>query len=188
MLFNIYGEYVIRRTLDDWERGFAVGRKRITNLRNADDTVLDTSIDNMRKLIQRRSLLIECEEVGFAINKSKTKLMIIDRTGKLSNIDTMQDTVDNFTYLGSCICKDGCCVPEIKRRITMTKDAMSRSVNIWKNRGITKKDKNPSCPSLSISHISIRNGNLDHSSQRRTKDRRIRNVVLEANAANILDC
>lgn len=99
-LFNIYREHVIRRILDDWE-AFSVNGKRIINLRYADDTMLLViSIDDMRQLIQR--LVTESEKVGL-INKNKTKLKIIDRTGKLPNIDTIQgiDIVDNLIYLGS---------------------------------------------------------------------------------------
>lgn len=49
--------------------------------------------------------------------------------------------MDSFDYLGSNISNEGSCVPEIKRRIAMAKDAMTRLQNIWKNRGISFKTK-----------------------------------------------
>ena len=41
----------------------------------------------------------------------------------------------------SNISNDGSCVPEIKRRIAIAKDAMTRLTNIWKNRGISNTTK-----------------------------------------------
>lgn len=61
---------------------------------------------------------------------SKAKLIKGDRVGFLSETHIFQgiNFVDNFIYLGSRICNDGNCVPEIKRRISgiMAKDAMTR--------------------------------------------------------------
>ncbi|XP_063634653.1 uncharacterized protein LOC134805268 [Cydia splendana] len=135
MLFNIYGEYIVRKSLEGWHKGFAVGGKRINNLRYADDTVLlASSISDMQELVNR--LEVESGKLGLAINRSKTKLMIVDRAGRLSAAPTIQgiDTVDEFVYLGSKICNDGSCVPEIKRRIGMAKDAMTRLQKIWRSK------------------------------------------------------
>ena len=142
VLFNIYGEDIIRKTMETWERGFAVGGKRIANLPYADDTVLlATSGTEMKELLHK--LETESETMGLSINMSKTKFMIVDRPGKLSDVDAIQgaDTVENFVYLGSYISNDGSCVPEIKRRIAIAKDAMTRLTNIWKNRGIANTTK-----------------------------------------------
>ncbi|CAH2233651.1 jg10619 [Pararge aegeria aegeria] len=57
-----------------------------------------------------------------------------------SNIPSV-DIVEDCIYLGSQICNDGSCVPEIKRRIAMAKSAMTRLGSIWKNRGITFNTK-----------------------------------------------
>ncbi|XP_011685474.1 PREDICTED: uncharacterized protein LOC105448526 [Wasmannia auropunctata] len=141
MLFNSYGEYIIRKTIEDWEGGFVVGGRKITNLRYADDTVLlATSMDEMEELL--RKLVTESEELGLAVNKSKTKLIVINRANKLANINVIQDidTVDGLIYLRSYIDKNGDSAPEIKRRINIARDAMARLVNIW-NRGITIKTK-----------------------------------------------
>ena len=138
-LFNIYGEHIMRRNLDDWDKGFPVGGKRISNLRYADDTVLvASSKDEMQELLQR--LERESETIGLSVNRAKTKIMVVDRAGILSDTDNIIpgiQTVDHYIYLGSQICNDGSCVPEIKRRIGMARDAMARLKNIWGKRGIS---------------------------------------------------
>ncbi|XP_049886587.1 uncharacterized protein LOC126381094 [Pectinophora gossypiella] len=142
-LFNIYGEYIIRKTIENWEKGFPIGGKRLSNLRYADDTVLlATSIEEMSELFQR--LELESGNIGLEVNRRKTKVMIVDRAGKLTNITCNIpgiSIVDRYVYLGSQICNDGSCVPEIKRRIGMAKDAMTRLNNVWKKRGIGIKTK-----------------------------------------------
>jgi hypothetical protein len=39
-LFNIYGEYIMRKALQSWEGGTAINGRKINNLRYADDAVL----------------------------------------------------------------------------------------------------------------------------------------------------
>lgn len=79
----MYEEYIIHKTLEGWDKGFTVGGKWISNLRYADDTVLlATTFGNMKEILHR--LEVESGKLGFAINRQKTKLMVIDRAGKLS--------------------------------------------------------------------------------------------------------
>ena len=40
ILFNIYGEYIMRKVLQGWRGGVTIGGKRINNLRYADDTLM----------------------------------------------------------------------------------------------------------------------------------------------------
>ena len=40
LLFNIYTENVMREALEEWQSGFSVGGRMVTNLRYADDTTL----------------------------------------------------------------------------------------------------------------------------------------------------
>ncbi|PZC71182.1 hypothetical protein B5X24_HaOG213934 [Helicoverpa armigera] len=186
-LFNIYGEYIIRKTIENWEKGFPVGGKRLSNLRYADDTVLlATSMEDMTELFQR--LETESGNIGLAVNRSKTKVMIVDRAGTLANVTCNIpgiNIVDHYIYLGSQICNDGSCVPEIKRRIGMAKDAMTRLNNIWKKRGIGIKTKIRLTRALVFPIFLY---GVDDLSPRTTKDRCIRDVVLEAITPNTLDC
>ena len=51
-LFNIYGEHIIREALEHWTGGIFVGRRRISNLRCADDTTLKALYEEeMAKLV-----------------------------------------------------------------------------------------------------------------------------------------
>lgn len=50
-LFNIYGEYINRETIEKWEKYFPIRGKRLSNLRYADDTVfLATFMQDMKEL------------------------------------------------------------------------------------------------------------------------------------------
>ena len=55
-LFNIYGECIIRETLENWNGEISIGGREISNLRCADDTTL-TAVDEeeMAELIHSES-------------------------------------------------------------------------------------------------------------------------------------
>lgn len=81
-------------------------------------------------------------ELGLQINKSKTKLMVVDRTNKLVFTGALRlDFVDHFIYLGSSISNNGSCESEVRRRIGMAKSAMTQLRKIWADRNITRKTK-----------------------------------------------
>ena len=95
----------------------------------------------MNALLQR--VEIESKLLGLEINRSKTKIMIIDRANRmpLNEVQLGLETVHDFVYLGSCITENGNCEIEIRRRIGMAKTAMSKLDKVWKNRAITKMTK-----------------------------------------------
>ena len=141
ILFNAYGEYIIRRTCEDWEGGVTIGGSKITNLRYADDTTLlaanETEMINLLTRMEEISL-----ELGLKINHAKTKLMVVDRANKLQLTGALDlETVNDFVYLGSNISNTGSCEKEIRRRIGMAKSAMSQLQKIWKDRSISRKTK-----------------------------------------------
>ena len=78
--------------------------------------------------------------MGLEINRSKTKLMIIDRNDHLQLTNALADleVVERFTYLGSMLSNTGGCEAEIGRRIGMAKSAMTRLDRIWKDRNISR--------------------------------------------------
>ncbi|CAB3250737.1 unnamed protein product [Arctia plantaginis] len=104
------------RTFENWERGIKIGLVTISNLRYADDTTLFTSSE---------------VEMALAINKSKTKLMVIDRFASVERTNLLQEyeTVDQFQYRGSVITGGGSCETEISRRIGLAKTAMMEHQN-----------------------------------------------------------
>lgn len=113
----------MRRTCENWEGGITVGGMKITNLRYADDTTLFAASESeMVALLDRMEQI--SEEMGLSINRSKTKVMVVDRSGTLELTGALNlEVVDNFIYLGSSVANDGSCEKEVRRRIGMAKSA-----------------------------------------------------------------
>lgn len=142
ILFNIYGEYIMRKALEDWKGGISVGGLKISNLRYADDTTLFASSEKeLAELFHK--VEHESELVGLTVNKTKTKVMLVDRTGQLSRTGELSDLelVNDFVYLGSLITNQGGSEREIRRRTQMAKAAMSKLTRIWQNRKVSNVTK-----------------------------------------------
>ncbi|CAH2235409.1 jg13268 [Pararge aegeria aegeria] len=112
LLFNIYTEIIMRRTLETWKDGIKME---------------DVSL-----------------EFGLKINRSKTKVMIVDRmnnnlpeVSKIANCEVVQ----SYVYLGALVSNNGGCIDEIKRRMAISRSAMDKLQKIWRNRNITKATK-----------------------------------------------
>jgi hypothetical protein len=142
-LFNLYTECIMRRITDRFEGGINIGGRQITNLRYADDTtLLAGNIESLANEIQ----LIETESknFGLTLNRSKTKIMIIDKQRTaIPNNTILNDieVVDTFNYLGALINNNGTCRDEIKRRINLGRIAMNNLQKTWKDNHITKQTK-----------------------------------------------
>ncbi|KAA5557044.1 hypothetical protein F3G48_33055, partial [Pseudomonas aeruginosa] len=116
VLFNIYGEYIMRRTCEGWDGGVTIGGVKLSNLRYADDTTLLAANENEMAALMSKLENISLE-LGLAINRSKTKVMVIDRMNKLEHTGSLHlETTERFIYLGSMIANTGSCEPEIRRR------------------------------------------------------------------------
>lgn len=143
LLFNIYTEYIMRIVLDDWNKGISVGGRKISNLRYADDTTLLASTKDEIETLLRR-LEITALEFGLAINRDKTKMLIVDRANNnqpdVRNIAGCE-VVKSYVYLGSTITNTGGCEDEIRRRCAMTRSSVERLTKIWKDRRITRMTK-----------------------------------------------
>nr|XP_037868506.1 uncharacterized protein LOC119628825 [Bombyx mori] len=125
---------IMRQTLENWEGGVRIGGVQITNLRYADDTTLLASSEaEMKELLDRLEAI--SLNMGLAINKSKTKLLVVDRFSSTQRTDLLAEyeAVDQFVYLGSVITDKGSCEPEIRRRIGMAKTAMTQLSKVWKD-------------------------------------------------------
>lgn len=141
-LFNVYGEHIMRRSLDNFEGGVSIGGKKISNLRYADDTTLITATEEELERVMEK-VINESRALGLEINLSKTKLMVIDRgsSAQLENRLPNIQRVEEFVYLGSLITASGGSTNEIKRRIAIARNAMSNLEKIWKDRQITTNTK-----------------------------------------------
>ncbi|XP_047041071.1 uncharacterized protein LOC124645313 [Helicoverpa zea] len=132
----------MRKTLENWRGGTKINGVRISNLRYADDTTLLASSETeMAELLNRLETV--SLQMGLAINKSKTKLMVIDRFATIQRTNLLQEyeTVDQFQYLGSTITNKGSSESEIRRRIGMARTAMTELSKVWKDRNITNRTK-----------------------------------------------
>ena len=143
LLFNIYTEYIMRMVLEDWDKGISVGGRKISNLRYADDTTLLASTKDEIETLLRR-LETTASDFGLAINRDKTKMMIVDRAD--NNQPGAQDiagceVVKSYVYLGSTITNAGGCEDEIRRRCAMTRSSVEKLTKIWKDRRITRNTK-----------------------------------------------
>ena len=143
LLFNIYSEVIMRRTLENWNGGVKIGGQRFSNLRFADDTLLiASSPEELLELIRRLEAV--SQDYGLKINATKTKVMIVDREnenrrqpGRIGNFEV----VEQFVYLGLMLHNRGSCEIEIRRRIQLARTAMIKLMKIWKDRNIYKETK-----------------------------------------------
>ena len=142
-LFNIYGEYIMRRVLQGkLERGLSCGGEVIKELRYTDDTTLLETIEEEIQLILD-NVKQESEQVGLYLNVSKIKMMVV---GGSNDSDLRVDgqtieEVSDFNFLGSIVTNEGDSRKEVDRRIGMGKSAVKSLRKIWSNRGITKGTK-----------------------------------------------
>ena len=74
-LSNLYAEYIMRNAgLEEAQAGIKIARRRINNLRYADDTTLMAeSEEELKNLLMK--MKEESEKVGLKLNIQKTKIM-----------------------------------------------------------------------------------------------------------------
>src|SRR6185436_1091024 len=81
LLFNLYGEFMIKEAMEDVD-GIGIGGFNITDLKYADDAVLVADKrKKMQKMIDRLSKT--CKEHGMEINVKKTKVMVMNGSGRI---------------------------------------------------------------------------------------------------------
>ena len=96
-------------------------------------------------------------EVGLYLNTSKTKAMKIIRVPVQSEQDNISvneqnvESMKSFVYLGAVITESYDDSKEIKRRVTIAKNAMISLVKIWKDRAISITTKKRLVTSLVFS-------------------------------------
>ena len=74
-LFNFYAEYILRNAgLEESQAGIKIARRKINNLRYADDTTLMAeSEEEVKNLLMK--VKEESEKDGLKLNIQKTKIM-----------------------------------------------------------------------------------------------------------------
>ena len=132
-LFNIMAEMVMRETLEGFNGGIQIGGRRVTNLRYADDIILQaSSVAELQELVNRLDHVSKI--YSLLINTDKTKTMASDGVSCTISIQGIQlEQVDTFPYLGSMTTEDAECTKEIRARLSKG-DAIAASLNkLWKN-------------------------------------------------------
>ena len=80
----------------------------------------------------------ESKKVGLKLNIQKTKIMA---SGPITSWQIGEETVADFTFLGSKITADGDCSHEIKRHLLLGRKVMTNLNSIFKSRDITLPTK-----------------------------------------------
>ena len=122
--------------LDEAKAGMKIARRKINNLRYADDTTLMAeSKEELKSLLMK--VKEESETIGLKLNIQKTKIMA---TGPITSwkIDgEIMKTVRDLILEGSKITADSDCSHEIKRHLLLRRKSMSNLGSILKSRDIT---------------------------------------------------
>ena len=136
-LFNLYAEYILRNVgLEETQAGIKIAGRNVNNLRYADDTTLMAESEEVKSLL--RKVKEESEKVGLKFSIQKTKIMA---SGPITSWQIDGETVADFIFLGSKITADGDCSHEIKRRLLLGRQVMTKLDSILKSRGITLPTK-----------------------------------------------
>ena len=94
-LFNLYAEYIMRKTgLDEAQVGIKIAGRNINNLRYADDTTLMAESEEELKSL----LMKESEKVGLKLNMQKTKIMASSPVTSWQIDGETMETVTDFNF------------------------------------------------------------------------------------------
>jgi ribosome-interacting GTPase 1 len=104
ILFNVYAEYIIKRSLQNREEGINTNGTIINNIRYADDMVILAESGEQLQILME-ILNKESEEMGLTINKRKTKTMVFSKTVNPVQLNIMAgneriENINSYIYLG----------------------------------------------------------------------------------------
>ena len=122
--------------LDEAQAGLKIARRKINNLRYANDiTIMAESEEELKGLLLK--VKEESEKVGLKLNIQKTKIMASGPIISWEIDGETVETVTDFIFLGSKITADGDCSHEIKRCLLLGRKAMTNLDSVLKSRDIT---------------------------------------------------
>ena len=113
--------------------------ENLVDLEYADDIVLLFENEAEGQVfLDRLADFVELYGMRFAPEKCKVLLQDIEALHTpLVFQGTTLDTVEHFTYLGSCISSDGSVGKKVSARISKAKDAFANLRNLWRQRGLS---------------------------------------------------
>ena len=144
--------------LDEAKAGMKIARRKINNLRYADDTTLMAeSKEELKSLLMK--VKEESETIGLKLNIQKTKIMASGPITSWKIDGEIMKTVRDLILEGSKITADSDCSHEIKRHLLLRRKSMSNLGSILKSRDITLPIKVSLVkamvfPGLMLSHFS----------------------------------
>ena len=125
--------------LDEAQAGIKIARRKINNLRYADDTTLMAELEELKSLLMR--VKEESEKVDLKLNIQKTKIMASGPITSWQIDGETMETVTDFMFWGSKITADGDCSHEIKRCLLLGRKVMTNLDSILRSRDITLPTK-----------------------------------------------
>ena len=126
--------------LEETQGGIKIARRKINNLRYADDTTLMAeSEEELKSLLMK--VREESEKVDLKLNIQITKIMASGPITSWEIDGETVETVSDFILGVSKITADGDCSHEIKRRLLLGRKVMTNPDSIFKSRDITLPTK-----------------------------------------------
>ena len=117
--------------LEEAQAGIKIARRRINNLRYADDTTLMAeSEEELKNLLMK--VKEESEKVGLRLNIQKTKIIASGLITSWEIDGETVETVSDFIFVGSQITADGDCSHEIKRHLLLGRKVMTNLDTVFK--------------------------------------------------------
>ena len=136
LLFKLYAEYIMQNTgLDESQTGIKIAGRNINNLRNADNTLMAESEEELINLFMK--VKEESEKVGLKLNIQKTKILASSSIISWQIDGETMDIVTDFIFLSSKIIADNDCSHETKRFLLLGRKAKTNLDSILKSRNIT---------------------------------------------------
>ena len=138
-LFNFCAEYIMRNAgLEEAQAGIKIARRKVNNLRYADDTTLMTESEEELKSLSMK-VKEESEKVGLKPNIQKMKIMTSDPITSWEIDEETVETVADFIFLGSRITaamklKDAY---SLEGKLFLGRKVMTNLDSIFKSRDIT---------------------------------------------------
>ena len=126
--------------LDEAQVGIKIARRKINNLRYADDaTLMAESEEELKSLLMK--VKEESKKVGLKLNIQKTKIMPSGPITSWEIDGETMETVTDFILGSSTITADGLSNHEMKRRLLLGRKVMINPDSILKSRDITLPTK-----------------------------------------------
>ena len=126
--------------LDEAQAGIKKARRKVNNLRYADDTnLMAKNEEELKSLLMK--VKEEREKFGLKLNIQKTKIMATCSMTSWEIDGETVETVSDFIFGGSKITTDGDCSLEIKRCLLLGRKVKTNLGSIFKSRDIALPTK-----------------------------------------------